>query len=63
MVTQNPIYKFLGKVNEFFGNKLTPERQRSGVALSTLRQRSYVAQMSAQVGSTGTILRPLCSAF
>ncbi len=63
MVAQKPTYQFLGKVNEFFGNKLTPERQRSGVALSTLRQRSDVAQATAQLGSTGTILRPLCSAL
>jgi hypothetical protein len=63
MVAKKPTYQFLGKVNEFFGNKLTPERQRSGVAHSTLRHRSDVAQVTAQVGSTGTILRPLRSAL
>ena len=63
MVVQNSTHQFLGKVVEFFGDQTTPERQRSGVAHSTLRPRSDVAQATAQAGSTGTILRRIKSAF
>jgi hypothetical protein len=63
MVIQNPIPQFLGKVNEFFGDKTTPERQRSGVVLSTFRHRSDVVQMTVQAGSTETILSCLKKAF
>lgn len=43
MVAQKPPQQFLGKVNDFFGDPTTPERQRSGVAHFTLSQRSDVA--------------------
>lgn len=61
MVIQNPTLQFLGKVNEFFGDATTPERQRSGVAHSTFRHRSDAVQMTVQAGSTGRLLKRLKS--
>jgi len=63
MVTQKPMYRFLGKVEGFFQAQTTPERHRSGVAHSTLWLRSYDAQVTAQAGSTETILNCLKKAF
>jgi len=63
MVIQKPTPQFLGKVNQFFKDKTTPERQRSGVVHSTFRHRSDVVQMTVQAGSTGTILSCLKKAF
>jgi hypothetical protein len=54
MVTQNPQGQFPTKPRVFFWDKPAPERQRSGVALSTLRQRSDDAQIVAQAYSTGS---------
>ena len=56
MVIQNQTLQFLGKVNEFFRDTTTPERQRSGVVHSTFRQRSDVVQETVQAGSTGSLL-------
>ncbi len=63
MVTQKRTCSFPGKLNEFLGDKIVPERQRSGVAQGTLRLRSDVAQGVAQVGSLGMILRRMHNAF
>jgi hypothetical protein len=63
MVTQKPAPQFLGKVKQFFRDKTTPERQRSGVVHSTFRRRSDVVQMTVQAGSTETILDCLKKAF
>lgn len=63
MVTQKPTPQFLGKVKQFFRDKTTPERQRSGVVHSTFRHRSDVVQMTVQAGSIETILNCLKKAF
>jgi hypothetical protein len=63
MVVQRRTRGFLGKVNEFFGDKTTPERQRSGVVHFMFRRRSAVVHAAVQIGSTGTILRYLCRTF
>ena len=63
MVIQNPTLKFLGKVNEFFEGKTTPERQRSGVVHCTFRHRSDVVQATVQAGSTEMILNRLNRMF
>lgn len=63
MVVQIRTCRFPRKVDRLFGGKTTPERQRSGVAQITLRQRSDVAQGNAQVGFTQLILRCLPTAF
>ena len=63
MVAQKRTHRFRGKVNEFFEDKMTPERQRSGVVHFTFRYRSDVVQETVQVGSTELNLRTLRNTF
>ena len=63
MVTQKRTHRFRGKVNEFFEDKTTPERQRSGVVHFTFRHRSDVVQETVQAGSIGLNLRTLRNTF
>jgi len=59
MVAQNPHRQFPANPHVFFWDKSAPERQRSGAAHFTLRQRSDDAQVVAQAHSTGSSISPV----
>jgi len=59
MMAQNPHREFPANPHVFFWDKPAPERQCSGAAHSTLRQRSDDAQVVAQARSTGSWRSPV----